>query len=541
MNTLLKNWRVALPIILVVLFTFVILLNGIKFGMDFRGGTLFQIHLAEKVQSADEMARVRATIEGRLDWTGLKDTRVSSWGDEFVVAEIAETDPATVEKLEGLLRRQGKFEVTIDQNIIFTGADIIIISRDPAKGYGFREESANSYAWVLPFTLTEKAARSFSNAAFHRCKITSYNATAGNQYDCDRTYFFIDRPVESVILMPIALYNSDKAALSAGNMLQSIPQNTKIDEILLNINAPNFTVDENLSSEQESELKSLVLTHRYAIIPPELNPKIKSALEDIGYTLKEISSPEGTPWTWHASGARQVISLSEDITNMDPYVANINDAKIFPDLIIRGFASSKTDAESRLSDLAILLESGSLPVAVDSVSKETISPLLGNEFLVGTLIIGIFALIAVTFVMYLRYRIAKLTAVNMAIVLCEVYLILGFSSLLGWSIDLAAVAGLLAVLGTGVGDQIVMMDEATKGSGEQAASLATRVRRAFFIVVASASTVIATMFPLILFGFGMSKLVGFAITTIMGVLVGVLITRPAFAEILRTLLAEKAA
>ena len=144
MNTLLKNWRVALPIVLVILFTVVIIFNGIKFGMDFRGGTLFQIHLAEKVQSADEMARVRATIEGRLDWTGLKDTRVSSWGDEFVVAEIAETDPATVEKLEGLLRRQGKFEVTIDQNIIFTGADIIIISRDPAKGYGFREESAKN-------------------------------------------------------------------------------------------------------------------------------------------------------------------------------------------------------------------------------------------------------------------------------------------------------------------------------------------------------------------------------------------------------------
>ena len=541
MNPLLKNWRVTLPVVLVIVFTFVIMLNGIKWGMDFKGGTLFQIHLAEKVQSTDEMARVRATIEGRLDWTGLRDTKVSSWGDEFVVAEIAETDPATVEKLEGLLRRQGKFEVTIDKNVIFTGADIILISRDPAKGYGFSEESANTYRWTLPFTLNEKAARNFSHSSFHRCKIVSYNAAAGNQYECDRTYFFVDRPVDSVIVMPIALYNSDKDTLNAGNMLQSIPQSTKIEELLLNINSPNLIVDENLSAEQKAELESLVLTHKYAIIPPELNSEIKSALEDMGYTLKEISSPSDVPWLWHASGARQVISLSEDITNMNPYVANINDAKIFPDLIIRGFASSKTAAESRLSDLTILLESGSLPVAVDSVSKETISPMLGSEFLVSTFIIGIFALIAVTFVMYLRYRIAKLTIVNMAIVLCEVYLIIGFSSLLGWSIDLAAVAGLLAVLGTGVGDQIVMMDEATKGSGEQAASLATRVKRAFFIVVASASTVIATMFPLILFGFGMSKLVGFAITTIMGVLVGVLITRPAFAEILRTLLAEKAA
>ncbi|MCX6798521.1 MAG: preprotein translocase subunit SecD, partial [Candidatus Diapherotrites archaeon] len=95
---------------------------------------------------------------------------------------------------------------------------------------------------------------------------------------------------------------------------------------------------------------------------------------------------------------------------------------------------------------------------------------------------------------------------------------------------------IIAAVGTGVDDQIVITYEllkGRKGEGEEAesGSYVTKMKRAFFIVVASAATMIAAMSPLILIGFGLGKLVGFAITTIVGILVGVLITRPAFGEI----------
>ena len=52
---------------------------------------------------------------------------------------------------------------------------------------------------------------------------------------------------------------------------------------------------------------------------------------------------------------------------------------------------------------------------------------------------------------------------------------------------------------------------------------------AFFIIFGAAATTIAAMVPLMSIGVGFIR--GFAITTIVGVLVGILITRPAYARI----------
>lgn len=543
MHELLKNKRVLLMLSVLAFSLILISFNGIKFGIDFRGGTLFQIHLAEPVANADEMAKVRATIEQRLDWTGLKDTRVTSWGDEFIIAEMAETDPGTIETLEGLLRRQGRFEVTLNGELIFTGSDLVHISKDAAKGYGIAKQTDSTFSWRLPFVLTESAGRAFSYASFHKCTIISYDAAAGNEYDCDRTYFFVDRPVDSIIVMPYSLYSDDKEMFSAGNFLQNIPADTDIDELLENIALQHFiVVDQNLSAETLAEIAEAKAENKFAIVPETLSKEIKDKLAELGYKLKESPLPKEVPWLWQASGARQIISLSEDIAGMEPYIAKKEDAQIFTDLIIRGAASDEKTAAERLSSLTVLLESGSLPVAVDSVSKETISAFLGKEFLQDAFIIGFFALIAVALVLFIRYRILKLTIPIMSIVLSEVIIILGLSSLFSWRIDLAAVAGILAVLGTGVDDQIVITDELLKGElDEISISLLSRTRRAFFIVFAAAATVIAAMLPLIIFGSGMSKLVGFAIATILGVLIGVIVTRPAYGEIVRYILTTQEA
>jgi len=105
--------------------------------------------------------------------------------------------------------------------------------------------------------------------------------------------------------------------------------------------------------------------------------------------------------------------------------------------------------------------------------------------------------------------------------------------------DLGAVAGILAAVGTGVDHQIIITDELRRGLTEEAGSLVSRAKRAFFIIMAAATTTIATMLPIILIGFGLGRLVGFAITTTIGVLVGVLITRPAFGEIAKVILQKK--
>ncbi|MBI4020343.1 MAG: hypothetical protein HY367_03340 [Candidatus Aenigmarchaeota archaeon] len=101
-----------------------------------------------------------------------------------------------------------------------------------------------------------------------------------------------------------------------------------------------------------------------------------------------------------------------------------------------------------------------------------------------------------------------------------------------WVIDLSAIGGIVAAIGTGIDDQIVIADEALHGRKEDTVSkkgVLYKIKSAFFIVFGSAATLIAAMIPLVSLGTGLVR--GFAITTIVGVLVGVLITRPAYAKI----------
>jgi preprotein translocase subunit SecD len=65
----------------------------------------------------------------------------------------------------------------------------------------------------------------------------------------------------------------------------------------------------------------------------------------------------------------------------------------------------------------------------------------------------------------------------------------------------------------------------------------SRFRKAFWVIGAAAATTIIAMSPLAVLGLG--DLQGFAIFTILGVLVGVLLTRPAYGDILRELLTER--
>jgi preprotein translocase subunit SecD len=186
--------------------------------------------------------------------------------------------------------------------------------------------------------------------------------------------------------------------------------------------------------------------------------------------------------------------------------------------------------EAALDDmkrLQTVLITGSLPVQLDIVRVDTISPILGQQFLNNALLIGAVAILAVALVVFLRYRSFVVSAPMVVAMLSEAVLILGVAALIGWNLDLAAIAGIIIAVGTGVDDQIVIADE-TLGSGASARQTwKSRMKNAFFIIFAAYFTLVVAMLPLWFAGAGMLR--GFAITTILGVSVGVFITRPAYA------------
>lgn len=195
------------------------------------------------------------------------------------------------------------------------------------------------------------------------------------------------------------------------------------------------------------------------------------------------------------------------------------------------------DALENMKRLQTILITGSLPVKLEVVKTDNISPVLGREFIQNAMMIGVFALIAVAFVIFIKYRTLKIVIPMIITMFSELLLLLGFGALAGWNIDLSAIAGIIIAIGTGLDHQIVITDEILKGeklSGNF--SWAQKLKRAFSIIMVAYFTTMAAMFFLLTAGAGLLK--GFALTTMMGVTLGVLITRPAFASVMEILLKE---
>lgn len=181
--------------------------------------------------------------------------------------------------------------------------------------------------------------------------------------------------------------------------------------------------------------------------------------------------------------------------------------------------------------LQTILITGSLPVKLNVVKVDAISPVLGEGFVRNAILMAIVATVAVAIAVAIRYRTAVLSGLIVVTMLSEIIMILGLASFIGWNIDLASIAGIIAAIGTGVDHQILIADEALRGGRDSASyNWKERIKKAFMIIFLSYMTVVVAMLPLAFAGAGLLK--GFAITTILGATLGVFVTRPAFSELM---------
>lgn len=208
--------------------------------------------------------------------------------------------------------------------------------------------------------------------------------------------------------------------------------------------------------------------------------------------------------------------------------------KVTTSVSVSGSGTGQTQAEAydaataSMKKLQTVLITGSLPFKLEIIKLDSISPSLGKEFTRNVLIAGIMVFIGVCIVIFIRYRRPSLFIPIVITMVSEILLTLLVAVLIRWNLDLASIAGILAAIGTGVDDQIVMIDE-SKVSKQY--SIKERIKRAFFIIFTAYATVVVSLLPLWWAGAGLLR--GFAVTTLIGISVGVFITRPAFADILK--------
>ncbi|MBI2151999.1 hypothetical protein HYU21_04695 [Candidatus Woesearchaeota archaeon] len=210
------------------------------------------------------------------------------------------------------------------------------------------------------------------------------------------------------------------------------------------------------------------------------------------------------------------------------------------DIQISGSGAGRTQQEAmsdallNMKRLQTIIITGSLPVKMEVAKMDTISPSLGQEFLQNILWVWLLALVSVAAFVTIRYRKIKIALPMVLTLLSEMVLILGFAALVGWNLDLAAIAGIIIVVGTGVDHLVIITDETLRG--ETISDWKTRIKQAMFIVFGAYLTTFSGMIPLWFAGAGLLK--GFAFTTIAGASFGVLIARPAYAAMVKHLLEE---
>jgi len=200
-------------------------------------------------------------------------------------------------------------------------------------------------------------------------------------------------------------------------------------------------------------------------------------------------------------------------------------------------ASTGTDdaAKTEATALQVHLRAGALPVNVKLVGSGHVDAGLGAKFKTASVVIGIISLIGVAAVVYFKYRRPEILIPMVGTSFSEVIMLLGVAAVIGWQLDLPAIAGIIATIGTGIDHLVIITDEVLhEGKLPPTRVFKSRISKAFTIILGAASTNIIALSPLVVMGFGSLK--GFAITTIIGVFLGVIFARPVYGVVIKELL-----
>jgi preprotein translocase subunit SecD len=235
---------------------------------------------------------------------------------------------------------------------------------------------------------------------------------------------------------------------------------------------------------------------------------------------------------------------------------------------IEGWRKTLEEATLEKLRLQSILKSGSLPVELKIERVETITQTEGKKLFESTIYILAANLVAVLLLSMIRYRNLKISLYILMVAVCELIIILGIASsqivagiivilsltlaiiykevkslirvltifvavlisgfvVIGkWTIDIPTIAGLVSIIGNS-GELITLTDQFVL---EKKKRIEESVEAGMEIVYNSSTLLVFAMLPLAFLGLGSLK--GFAITTTVGTLIDLLITRPTYVRLI---------
>lgn len=483
-------------------------------------GESIEIQSIEEKISDHTREEVQNALYMRVDPSGTLGAQFKSLGKNYVLFEVA----LPLERAEKLLSHRGKLEIFIEDELVLRGEHL----KDVDSARYNRERGG----YEVPFELTDDGAEDFADASENK---GGYPGV-----------IYLDRPDDAILLFEEgftgqvatdAEHSPDVGGAEYDENARMFRFRTlgngEAHWFYVQVDAIEIQTD-NIPLETLEYLRTRQGMKRRVIFLGELDDLSENMIQgdnliwdnETLFPIKEETKLEEegltTEWLRRVAGLKSWPIISEEIAgDVD---------KIKTGLVIT--TASEEDAE----DLYVIL-SQRLPVEISIESESEVEPRLGEEFLEEAAKAGLIAFLAVGAIVYLRYRRFKIAIPLMMTMACEVIIPLGVASAAHSIITfgIAEIGALIAVVGTGVDHQIIISDEVLAGiSPTRKLPIKRRVSRAFSIIFAAAATTIAAMIMLAFLGFGAMR--GFAIITILGVLISVLITRPAYARIIGVLL-----
>ncbi|MEM4359037.1 MAG: hypothetical protein QXT45_00730 [Candidatus Bilamarchaeaceae archaeon] len=502
---------------LVLLSMLNIAINGMNFGIDFKGGTRIPILLEHAVDESTKGQLVDA-IKKRVSVLGLTEVRVKAIGNTQINVEIPSSDEERIRFIEEVLSRQGVYQGIIDGKIAITGDHIFSTS---IRAQSANELSRSNADWGVSFSVDREGAEQFAAAAYRK-----------GDYP---VYMYLDRPTDAMLFYTreelrsaIPTYSSERECLLALRNALKLENGQDIEVFILDeINFANTTI-------APKSNKTL------AIISENTPREYKDALSHLGFTLKELPPEKIKPTFMETRTGEVIVEKIEGVGLLSAPLLSPNLAEGIPNynFAISGSveatdaATKAKESKARTEYIQSILKGGSLPVGITLGSRTTLPAALGEEFLKLSLTGIAAALVVISLLIGIRYMNVKATLPIVAISLAELLILL---SILGsFTIDLAAMAGIIAAIGVGVDAQIVITDELLK---KDQRTINEKTEHAFSIIKTNVVVAIISMIPLLFSG--LVEIIGFATSTILGSLLGYLLSRPAYAVIVEKILGVK--
>jgi SecD/SecF fusion protein len=169
------------------------------------------------------------------------------------------------------------------------------------------------------------------------------------------------------------------------------------------------------------------------------------------------------------------------------------------------------------NDLSVLLRAGALPASLDVVEERTVTASLGADSIQGGVVAGIVSAITTLTFMLIAYGLFGVFA-NIALIL-NISLIVGLLSVLGATLTLPGIAGIVLTMGMAVDANVLIYErireERAAGKSVVASIEAGFDRAMSAILDSNITTLIAAV---VLFFLGSGPVQGFAVTLALGIL-----------------------